>query len=294
MKAAWIALAMIVACGAWGQSQPPAPTPSKQSDPHQQQATHEQQPSTDSQRGTENAPFVVKAMDGNKTDKASAKTENESGRKSLIWGMIPDYATAVFTGLLVAIGAATAIVLGFQSWLLRRQVKLAREEFNSTHRPKIRMKHLWLHRPVIAGQEILVDLVVVNHGDTPARNVHGQIAMALAHNIPSLPAKPSFDGRPFFGVVADTNTSIAIRGEVRSGLTIEFNGLPTGRSLATQEFSALLGEEINLYCFGYVEYADMEGRVRKTAFFRSLTLQSNGNGRFLETRGTDPDYQYQD
>src|ERR1700728_4556991 len=104
MRGAWIALCAAIVCVTFAQSQPPAPTPSKQSNPQQQEATHVQQSSADGQRGTENAPFVIKIVNGNKTENGASNAKDESGRKSLIWGMTPDYATGVFTGLLFVIG----------------------------------------------------------------------------------------------------------------------------------------------------------------------------------------------
>lgn len=200
--------------------------------------------------------------------------------------------TAIATGVIAWFTVSLVRVSSRQAELIGDQIKLAREEFNSTHRPKIRIKHLWLTAPVTVGEEIILDLVVVNHGDTNAVNVHGQIATALVPNIASLPSRPSFIRRPVFGIVSSGDATGS--SSAASGLTIEFAGLHTGVALTIKEISEILGEQRILLSFGYIEYRDTDERIRKTAFCRRLTLQSNGSGRFLEDSRVDPDYQYQD
>jgi hypothetical protein len=52
-----------------------------------------------------------------------------------------------FTGIL-------ALISIVQGLFIYRQLKLGRDEFNSTHRPGIRLKHLWIIEPVQAGKEM--------------------------------------------------------------------------------------------------------------------------------------------
>jgi hypothetical protein len=264
LKTAWIALAMMVACGAWGQSQPPAPAPSKQSDPHQQQATHEQQPTTNSQRGTENDPFVIKITDGHHTDEASPNTENESGRKSLIWGMDPDYATAVFTGLLVAIGAATAIVLGFQSWLLRRQVNLAREDFSTTARAFVYLEDIeptisvFTDNPANKGEEIpqkWKELFITyfawqpkwkNAGNSPTSNMKIRVAQQFFES-GGMP--PEFD----FAAALPDERNFFLGPHATAGGEV----VTTNSHFANMVINDGLGSDALIFVFGRADYEDI-------------------------------------
>jgi hypothetical protein len=73
-----------------------------------------------------------------------------------------------FTGVLaiatIGLGAATI-------WLClagERQFKLARDEFRSTHRPKIRVKHFYLVSDIWQDEPIIVNITFVNHGTAEA------------------------------------------------------------------------------------------------------------------------------
>jgi hypothetical protein len=149
MKAAWIALAMMVACGAWADSQPPIPTPTKESSPVQKTTQTKRSATNKDQRGTEDRPLFVKVFGvpivevhgGPKADQKPAETANkENNGPALYRGYPADAWAALFTGALVFIGFVTGAFLICQSVLLLRQVNLARDEFRATHRPKISVR----------------------------------------------------------------------------------------------------------------------------------------------------------
>jgi hypothetical protein len=278
MKTAWIALALIVSCGALAWSQPPAPAPTKQSDPHQQQATNENQPAADGQRGTENAPFIVKIVDGNKPDKGASNTENKGSREALILGMTADYAAAVFTGLLVAIGAVTALVFGWQSWLLRQQVtlfsdqtKLARQEFAVTHRPRVIVRNFTMMNPEMAdGDEPRFIFLAYNIGDSPAKIIEvrsGTLAIGTSEKLRNdwtFPFFQKFDC-----------TLVSGQSEVFPG-----NG---GEALGQGERHYLYGGYKYLLCMGTVTYLDGDNNRRITGFCRRWNLKENEWEKLVES-----------
>jgi hypothetical protein len=143
MKAAWIAFALIIACSAWGQSQQPPPDPTKQGSPVQKTTSNKGSAANQDQRGTEDRPLFVKVSGvpivevhgGPQAEQKPAESpEKKDDGTPHNWWFKPDALTAWFTGALVFIGFVTGGVLICQSILLRRQVNLAREEFNTTSR----------------------------------------------------------------------------------------------------------------------------------------------------------------
>jgi hypothetical protein len=141
MKVVWIALALIFA--ALAQSQPLAPAPTEKSNPPQKTTQKPGRPANKDQRGTEDRPLfvtvtgipVVEVQGGPKAEPKPAETANKKNDDpTRYWGLPADAWTALFTGALVIIGFVTGGVLICQSMLLRRQVNLAREEFNTTAR----------------------------------------------------------------------------------------------------------------------------------------------------------------
>jgi hypothetical protein len=92
------------------------------------------------------------------------------------------------TGLLVIVGTITAIVLYLQSRHMRRTVAAMLREFRTTHRPKIRIKHVWLHRPLEAGEPVMVQLVTMNTGSLPATIIGFDV---VTHVLPSAMHPPN-------------------------------------------------------------------------------------------------------
>ena len=77
---------------------------------------------------------------------------------------ITDVFLALFTGLLVVVTAVLVAVGISQSSQLKQAVDASRNDFASTHRPKVRVKHLWLASDIWQGESILVNLTLVNNG----------------------------------------------------------------------------------------------------------------------------------
>ena len=78
-----------------------------------------------------------------------------------------DFIMAAFTVALVFVTGGLIVVGIFQNRQLSRQIKLAREEFISTHRPRLIVRQFQVD-PVVAGQPITVHLAMINIGDTDA------------------------------------------------------------------------------------------------------------------------------
>ncbi len=266
MKATWIALTMMVACGAWGQSQPPFPTPTKESRPPQKTTQNKGAPTDKDQRGTEDRPLfvrvaavpVVEVQGGPKAEQKPADTTNkENNASTLYWGLPADTWTAVFTGALVFIGFVTGVVLIFQAVLIRRQVKLAREEFNATHRPKIIVRGFIVMKPELPdGEKIIFGFVAHNIGETPATIVEIRSGTTILKpgdipvNRSEIPYGETFD------------ITLA------SGECAAFQANGGGRIPGNDSMAIYAGDRA-LICLGVVRYVDSTRRIkRETGFCR--------------------------
>lgn len=77
--------------------------------------------------------------------------------------------TAWFTGGLLAVGIASAVILIRQLVLIERQVKLAREEFAASHKPRIILRDVSV---VESGGKKQILFMLVNIGDAEATLKH--------------------------------------------------------------------------------------------------------------------------
>jgi hypothetical protein len=208
---------------------------------------------------------------------------------------------AVFTGLLVAVS-------GFQGYFLLRADKtarisaeaarastaLAREEFIATHRPRMRIKHIWMVDRMAwrLSQPLEVNLDIVNIGDAIAYVTWINYQTLILPTGERLPQRPPYD-------------------EVPDGLDIRISRFPTSAAIPSgvtlyrvvcdgildeQDVVDILWGRKRLYLIGTVEYVHGTG-LRQTAFCRRLTYTgypppAGDLGRFEVEN--DPDYEYED
>jgi hypothetical protein len=196
-----------------------------------------------------------------------------------------------FTGIL----ALATIGLGIATL---KQITLARIEFISSHRPKLRLKHIWVSSPdgqtfvgeLQAGVPLTVRLDIVNIGSTPATiNIINFVTLI----IPSqgrLPQRPPYNEPGFLHQFQIGSFRL------ESGITFTHH-VSDGRILAREDIRALRDGDNRLYFVGAIGYRDDAQRPRGTAFCRHFSFYSypahpNDIGRFQTEN--DPDYEYQD
>jgi hypothetical protein len=209
---------------------------------------------------------------------------------------ISDHATVIST---VISACATAAIAWFTICLVQatrgqltklgESIQLARDEFNATHRPRIRVKHVWLKSEIWEGKQITVDLVFVNSGDATAIVTQCAIATLLISSEDDLP-----NGH-------DTWIFDRSQRQMVPGFTTHIKDISLGRTLSDQDNADLRKGSRCLYCLGSIDYFDINDRpkIMKTAFCRRLKiLPQAGVGvvrrasRFMVHK--DPDYEYQD
>lgn len=171
---------------------------------------------------------------------------------------VADYteALAAFTALLAAF---TIVLAGASLWqgnITRNALKLARDEFNATHRPKIRIRAVGFDAGKTDATQFAVKFTCINVGDAPCDivNVRSRIDRATLANA------------PLFRMNLDTIELESIR-TLEPGEAISF---------ATRTYSAT--DAANLLpewdVYGFVQYADKSGIRRLSGFWRRHTVDS--------------------
>lgn len=196
---------------------------------------------------------------------------------------------AWFTGILaiatIVLGGAT-VALYFAN---ERQIALARSEFASSHRPKIRIKHVWLVA-LGSNQPVTVEIIYANVGD--AKAIVSKIGMdfnvinADAQLPPGMtPPERSYIKYP----------------EIGMGVTVSTGNVVSLARLDGMRVLDIRNGEKLLCCFGFIEYSDIgppeTRKIRRTAFcrmYRPSRRPIDGMGRFVRPEQPDFDYEYED
>jgi hypothetical protein len=164
--------------------------------------------------------------------------------------------------------------------LTRNSLALARAEFLSTHRPKIRIKHVWLLNEFWYDQPLNVRVVCVNHGTTDAQLIEYGLDFLSVRQGRVLPPDHQFAFRR-------TITTI-----LKPGISAPFPDLV--QSIDEDIEIAVRDGTADFYCVGYLHYMDGSGNVRTTAFCRRLILSKplRSSGHFVTVENLD--YEYED
>lgn len=214
---------------------------------------------------------------------ADQRSEQTDSKRSL-W--VPTNPTEFFTfwvAIFTLVLAGSTIGLWYVTY---RGIQLGRDEFNATHRPKVRLKHLWLAEDILPNEPISVNLFVVNNGSADAILQQIGVRYDIVPLPGPLPINPSID-------VARVGNGARLQ----PGLNYEFSLIDIGRVISIEEFDSLTDNLCDLYCIGYISYHDAVGRMRITGFCRRLQFERRApiqpdNSRFVPV--DDPDYEYED
>jgi hypothetical protein len=167
-----------------------------------------------------------------------------------------------------------------------RQYKLARDEFASIHRPKIRVKHVRLVQDIWQGAPIVINLTCVNTGTAKAKLHQIGVRYDIVRQGAMLPVNP------------DINAIIQAGGAaLECGLNYTWYNIDIGRVVTAPENVEIQNKRSQLFCIGYISYFDAADRMRITGFCRLLDFPSNTTIRADNARFTiyeDPDYEYED
>lgn len=100
-----------------------------------------------------------------------------------LWDWLAKDSISFFTGVLAVL---TGVVVFYNG----RQIKLARDEFNATHRPKLDIRLIRFRTPFKVGQRVEIEWCIANIGDAVGTIFESNVSVMLAKE--PLPAVPPY------------------------------------------------------------------------------------------------------
>jgi hypothetical protein len=170
----------------------------------------------------------------------------------------------------VALGTFMLAIAAF--WTARivlAQVRLARQEFLSTHRPKLRVRKVSLY-PLVDGAPVTVQYEIANIGDTDAILTFADVKVGAR-------------SRNYFGKGGHMGSDLIQPGArltVRFDTSLMWRGDPYSR--------------YDLTIWGEVNYRDASKIERRTEFERFPDMSSDATNQYMRAKEPNPDYEYED
>jgi hypothetical protein len=194
-------------------------------------------------------------------------------------------------GILALIAAAALYYISRkQARITDAALKLAREEYSATHRPKLRIKHVWLAEALLPNKQVTVNVEYVNIGDTKALVQSIGMDFNVINPGAQLPGNLTPPGRRYIEYP-----------ECGLGVTANTGNVSSLGPLDEERVNAIMSGAKLLCCFGFIEYFDTgpneTRKIRTTSFcrvFRPSLRAIDGIGRFWNLPEPDPDYEYED
>jgi len=185
--------------------------------------------------------------------------------------------TALATVVIAVFTVCLFIATGVQAWLTREAIRLAREEFISSHRPRLIVRDVALERDD-RGDVRLVRFRLFNVGETDATVVESVVDIVSDGNS-ALAAQ-----------VNSTNIDYLGKGKIPAGGAREYR-CPVSEdiTLMLHPIVATLSPNISPVFFGAVLYQDDVGTKRRMAFRR---IYDSERARFVPS--DDPEHEYSD
>jgi hypothetical protein len=221
------------------------------------------------------------------SDKAAAHSEDKTNLDRELVKYTGELAR--FTEWLVYATIVIALIGAYQGWKLRDTVKLSREEFISTHRPKLRVRNVVVHRRdgmglFQDGQHVNGQFYVTNVGGTGALITGiGCWVWPKKHmgtiQSNALPMELPYEGR---------NPNIELKPRLKAGAScpVPFQSDVVLANGAAQQIGSPnneMGGKWRLFVMGFVEYSDDTGTPRRTAFCREFSPEQ----RFIKVENED-------
>jgi hypothetical protein len=219
-------------------------------------------------------------IEGNKQETEAPK-EQETFPERFWKFSLTDALLSIFTFFLCGIGF-------WQGLHLKRSVDELRKDFISTHRPRIKVRHVWVDGPKWASAELDITIQITNVGNTEAKIVRFS---AKSRVLPRLDGDPTILGAIPRYETSKTPIEPLI---LRSGESFDLS--PDTRQ-TDSDIAHVRHERSDLYCFGFIEYQDGIGRLRTTAFIRRLKLSGPPAAKAMACRMVkveNEDYEYED
>jgi hypothetical protein len=199
-------------------------------------------------------------------------------------------AFAAFSTVLLAIFTGTLWWSTEKLWRASsRQLDLATAEFVSAHRPKLRIRNVILHSPLVAGEPLKIQCRIVNIGDTKTRIARNEFRVKVIPPVESgAPRKrePVIDAKEI-GV----GRIVPAGGHLVLLATMDQAPYDPAWQLTFGDQTFLVGGHARLSLWIVVAHTDDNGVTRETAAYREWNYPDRG---FTLPAEPDPDYEYED
>jgi hypothetical protein len=189
-----------------------------------------------------------------------------------------EYLTAVATVVIAIFTIVLAISTTYQARLTRTTIELARQDFLSTNRPKIRFKHVWISSEFFHNRPIVGRVTCVNVGTSNATIFEYGMRFFVIKTGKPLPMPSEFQ---------PVRTGLLLP----SGVNHNFDDVTN--TLQKDDIVAIRAGGLQFFFIGYVHYRDDLGRFRSSAFCRVMRKPSHpvDPGRLVVFN--DPNYEYE-
>jgi hypothetical protein len=208
----------------------------------------------------------------------------------------------LFTLLLVVVGTMQAIFLRgtlkateTAANASRGSVHALEDQFIASHRPIVKVRHVWAEGDLWGDKEIAVRAQVVNVGITRAKITEYSVRTMVAKSIRDLPYPPKEIYGYCFKVTNDPNLESGQSAVLPADSDMigarPFNVNP----ISHDDNAEIRGGRKKVFAWGYVTYLDLKGNPRTTAFCRELESGDVTEiGRFVRLKEPADAYEYQD
>jgi hypothetical protein len=259
MKTAWIALAMIVACGALADSQPPTPGAADAVTKPQSATSQYQKHTENAKAATQGAPTIIETAQTTVVyDPPSDKSEKRRDHSSPEWWIV--YITGALAVITLALALYTAKLWRSTGKLVRGSEDTARRQLRAYVSINPKSMGFSLVKPLsLSEQPVLMRCLIKNHGQTPANKINHRFDIAVFPE--PLPNEFKFP------------EASRIHGGVNIGLapSIEMSSnFERPEPLTAEEIAKIETGSYRLYLWGITKYRDAFDRDWQTKFCASV------------------------
>jgi len=216
------------------------------------------EPKTANDNGaTTNSTTTIPAVNS-EVENPNSNCKNNAAPKKPNWRSLDwwiDSPVTIFNALLFVATGALAIYTRNLWAIAAAQTTLARNEFNSTHRPKIIIRDIHFQAGFDVDDDPTVYFIYINTGDNIAKNI--TIDAGIICKIPGLPIKRDSPIRP-----TNPSKTILTVGEFGVGVA------SSGGSLERYVYDNIILGKYVICCIGTVMYYDNLNILRRTGFAR--------------------------
>jgi hypothetical protein len=292
MRIAGIALVLMVAFGAWAQSHPPVPTPSKTGNEPKQQPENETKKANDLSSATSQQPSaaVFTASPSIYIGTPYQKNRTEEKAPTDWWSPILTFGLLIVAILQWRTYRRQAGLMRTQADISFEQKDIMKEGLVAHRRPKFVIREM-LQLPLTEGSTLNIRCAIGNGGDAEGTIVESYIDAQLCTFEGWKPRRPGEKGNRIgpVSIAPGSQTYWDIDCNIGEATMLVLASGESAAANAPWPSTQIQPPPMTIHLHGFVVYVDKHDVRRRTAFLRHLDIRTL---RFH--RRDDPDYEYAD